>query len=119
MNIADIFITASDVRGKFEKGTADLNPIVKEYSDYSGIALEDMPDFLSQADELFPRFNCGIASLYLKKTIGDGEVINGRYSGKGHTFLRIGDTIIADITSDQFGGPRIYVGPLESPWSLK
>jgi hypothetical protein len=79
--------------------------------------IEDVTEFMRRAQKLFPSLNCGLASVYLKHTLGFGEVVCGEYSGQRHTFLMIGQLIV-DITADQYGGPELYIGPLVEPWSV-
>ncbi len=90
--------------------------LIRLYSQYN--PLEDVASFMGRAVELFPHLNCGIASIYLQARLNAGEVKQGSYHGQNHTFLQIGDDTVVDITADQYGGPKIYVGPLEPPWSL-
>jgi len=83
------------------------------YKGYTDVG--DTTKFISHAKVLFPNGNCGLTSLYLKKEIG-GEIVQGTYGEHNHTFLLVDDTVI-DITADQFGGPKVYIGPLRSPWA--
>jgi hypothetical protein len=48
-----------------------------------------------------------------------GEVTYGSYAGEGHTIWHVGTAVMADLTSDQYGGPSVYVGPIVRPWSLE
>jgi len=82
--------------------------------DYNPVA--NIESFLDWAKDQFPKLNCGLTAVYLKHHLGTGQIIKGSYNKEHHTFLEIGDNII-DITADQFGGPKIYVGPLKLPWS--
>ena len=68
---------------------------------------------------MFPNLNCGLATVYLRKLFSDGKIVNGKYQNKNHTFLLLEDSVVVDITSDQYGGPKVYVGLLQSPWSLE
>ena len=68
---------------------------------------------------MFPNLNCGLATVYLRKLFSDGRIVNGKYKDNNHTFLLLEDSVVVDITSDQYGGPKVYVGPLQSPWSLE
>lgn len=106
--------TAYQARKEFEMGIADQRLLVDLYRNYADVG--DILKFVSKAKEIFPSGNCGLASLYLKEKLG-GEVVQGKYRGNNHTFLLI-DSIIIDITSDQFGGPEVYIGPLQLPWAL-
>lgn len=73
--------------------------------------------FLDRVQPQFPRGNCGLASIYLKHRLGEGEIKNGRYRGLAHVVLQVSG-LVTDITADQFGGPKIYVGTLKDPWEL-
>lgn len=62
--------------------------------------------------------------MYLKHILGIGKEERGKYGEEDHTFLLIEEEkpeqrLVIDITSDQYGGPRVYVGPLQAPWGLK
>lgn len=115
MNIITIKKTACQIRGQFEAGTTDKELLVQLYREYADVG--DTVRFVSKAKDVFPQANCGLASLYLKQKLG-GRVIQGKYGEHNHTFLLVDGTVI-DITADQFGGPRVYVGPLQSPWTLR
>ena len=101
-------------RKEFEMGTANQELLLELYRDYADVG--DTLMFIHKAKEIFPNGNCGLASLYLKKELG-GEIVQGKYGEHNHTFLLHKDMVI-DITADQFGGPKVYVGPLRSPWSF-
>ncbi len=107
--------TAHQTRKQFEAGIADQKLLIELYREYADVG--DTVRFAKKAKDIFPNGNCGLASLYLKKQLG-GEVVQGKYGEHNHTFLLIGDTVI-DITADQFGGPEVYVGPLQLPWALR
>jgi hypothetical protein len=107
---------AMDARKMFESGLADKKELTELYLEYNK-NVEDVDLFIKRAKDLFPELNCGLASVYLQKTLGGGEIINGKYKNKKHTFLLLGNKIL-DITADQYGGPKTYIGPLKKPWSL-
>lgn len=113
---------AVEVRKQFEDKKVDSKVLVKLYSEYNP-NVDNVALFITRACELFPHLNCGLASVYLKEVLQLGTVTQGKYGDEDHTFLLIGDgaekPMVADITSDQFGGPSVYVGPLQSPWTLK
>ncbi|MEK6951779.1 MAG: hypothetical protein AABX29_02080 [Nanoarchaeota archaeon] len=112
-NALDIAIES---RIKFENGQVDDDLLRRLYLGYN--PLENIDTFILRSKELFPRLNCGLATLYLREMLGDGKVVRGKYNGVNHTFLLIdGDTVV-DITPDQYGGPKVYVGPLKKPWGL-
>jgi hypothetical protein len=89
--------------------------LINLYKQYNNIPQIDL--FVRQAKELFPELNCGLASIYLKDKLKKGIIVQGTYAGENHTFLLI-NQIVIDITADQYGGPEVYVGPLEEPWKL-
>lgn len=107
--------TVRQTRKQFETGLADQKLLVNLYRDYTDVG--DTEKFVNKAKDIFPHGNCGLASLYLKTELG-GEVIQGKYGEHDHTFLFVDDAVV-DITADQFGGPKVYVGPLQSPWMRK
>lgn len=78
----------------------------------------DIEEFIIEAEKIFPKLNCGLASVYLRYILGTGEVVRGKYNGNNHTFVKIGKSKILDITADQYGGPKIYMGNIKSPWSF-
>lgn len=106
---------AHDSRYAFEQKTINTALLKKLYKKYTTIPNIDI--FLQQAQHLFPHLNCGLASVYLKNILPTSQIIQGSYKGNPHTFLLFKKTII-DITADQYGGPKIYIGPLKQPWSL-
>lgn len=117
--VQDIFIVelldlVSSVRTKFEEGKIDYKLLEELYLNYNKIDCID--EFLLKSRELFPKLNCGLATVYLQHLLG-GEIINGKYSDQNHTFLLLENQII-DITADQYGGPKVYVGVLKEPWML-
>lgn len=107
---------AQETRSAFECGNIDPAMLKRLYAHYNP-AVKDTARFIKKASSLFPAANCGIASLYLRYKLGAGKIVQGAYSGEGHTFLLI-EGFVVDITADQFGGPAIYVGPLEKPWAV-
>lgn len=115
MSIAAIKKIANKYRGAFEVGAVDQQLLVKLYREYKDVG--DTVRFVSKAKDIFPQANCGLASLYLKQKLG-GRIVQGKYGEHDHTFLLVDDTVI-DITADQFGGPKVYVGPLRLPWTLR
>ena len=114
MNIIVMKKIAYQTREQFETGVVDNELLVKLYREYADVG--DTVHFVNNAKEIFPCGNCGLASLYLKKEIG-GEVVQGKYGKHNHTFLVV-DDVIVDITADQFGGPKVYVGHIQEPWAL-
>ncbi len=102
-------------RKDFESKSVDFELLKKLYSEYQ--AVPDIDLFIERAIELFPQGNCGLASLYLRHILGVGRIIQGRYEGHNHTFLMVDEEVI-DITADQFGGPKLYIGKPTTPWLL-
>lgn len=115
MNTAAIKKIANRSRRNFEIGTINRELLIELYREYKDVG--DVSQFVSIAKNIFPQSNCGLASLYLKKKLG-GKVVRGKYGKHNHTFLLV-ENIVIDITADQFGGPRVYVGPLQLPWALR
>src|SRR6476620_2711849 len=110
---------ASAIREQFERDAIPLLTLAWLYNSYN--PLLEITRFILTARAMFPRLNCGLASPYLRDVLQKGEVVHGTYKGNGHTFLLIDglhEQWIIDITADQFGGPKVYVGPLKSPWSM-
>lgn len=105
----------SQARLAFEQKKIPLTLLEELYRTYN--SLPDLSQFMRKSQNLFPDLNCGIASLYLKHILGRGEIRKGLYGNHQHTVLLLDDQII-DITADQFGGPRIYRGPLTYPWYI-
>lgn len=101
-------------RQKFENKTISESLLVNLYTKYTEV--EDPILFVRTAKKLFPKGNCGLATLYLKERLGTGELIQGMYGTYPHTYLMVGEEVV-DITADQYGGPKIYVGSLATPWS--
>ena len=114
---------AAEVRQQFEDHEVDAHLLQTLYALYNP-TVDDVARFVQQANEFFPYLNCGLATVYLKHALGIGKEDQGKYAEEDHTFLLIEEDgpeqkTIVDITSDQYGGPRVYVGPLQSPWALK
>ena len=114
----DIFIknTALGVRREFENRSVDAETLKELYQGFNPVT--DIDSFIAEAKKIFPDLNCGVATVYLKFKLGTGTVVRGFYGKHPHTFLRISDALIVDITADQYGGPKVYVGELVKPWSI-
>jgi hypothetical protein len=106
----------SHTRLLFEQKRIDPYVLAQLYQDYN--PLTDIEKFIRQSQLLFPKLNCGLASLYLQYVLGEGKIKKGSYKGHPHTFLIFENDLIADITADQFGGPSIYLDPLKNPWGM-
>ncbi|MBS3169954.1 hypothetical protein J4210_05720 [Candidatus Woesearchaeota archaeon] len=117
MNLSNIKKMASQARADFEARRIDEAELKQLYQQYN--PLEDIYSFMKSAREMFPNLNCGLATVYLQRLLLDGKIINGKYKDNNHTFLLLEESVVVDITSDQYGGPSVYVGSLQSPWSLE
>lgn len=117
IDIGEVRRVAYEARADFESGQISEDLLVSLYGEYCKNI--DPRLFVSEALKIFPRGNCGLASVYMRYRLQDGEAVYGSYAKEGHTVLARGRIILlADITSDQFGGPTVYVGPVAEPWSL-
>lgn len=117
MNLSIVEQIASEARADFENLRINETELKQLYQQYN--PLEDIDSFMRTAGEIFPHLNCGLATVYMKRLFPDGKIVNGKYHNNDHTFLLLEESVVVDITSDQYGGPRVYVGPFQSPWSLK
>ena len=104
------------IRNSFERQSIDLSLLKKLYKKYNNI--DNIDKFINDGVNMFPKLNCGITSLYIKHILKGGRIINGEYKKENHTFLMYKNNII-DITAEQYGGPKIHVGPLKYPWKIK
>ena len=110
---------AEAARKEFETGSISESVLARLYLDYNPnlFIFLKINDFLNTARRIFPAGNCGLATVYLKYRLNQGKIIDGLYGEEDHTFLMIKKNVI-DITADQFGGPRVYVGEMKDPWKL-
>lgn len=104
----------SEVRREFEGRTYDKALLKRLYLAYNPAV--EFDSFLEKAEEIFPKGNCGLAAVYLRDKLGNGEIIKGFYNDQPHTFLLFKGKVI-DITADQFGGPAIYTGDIGKGWT--
>ena len=109
-------IIVSKVRKDFEQKRVPKSVLIELYSKYTPEV--DATRFVEEAEKIFPKLSCGLTSVYLKHILGEGEVVQGTYEKHKHTFLKVSHGLIVDITADQYGGPRVYVGRIQEPWSL-
>jgi len=116
MDYSEIVLLAREVRKSFEKREIPQEKLERVYFHYN--SLKDIKTFIERALRLFPRGNCGLASVYLQQFLPSAEVIRGNYGLESHTFLLLDETVVIDITADQFGGPEVYVGLLKEPWRI-
>ncbi len=111
---------AQAARKEFENNKIPSNKLKRLYLAYNKIT--NIRKFLSQAKKLFPKLNCGLATVYLRHRLGYGKIIKGKYKNNKHTFLLLTNKqnkLIVDITADQYHGPKVYVGRIKKPWSVK
>jgi hypothetical protein len=117
--IDEIYQIATEVREGFELQSLDPKIVWSRYCRWVPDARHwDKDKFLSLANTAFPLGCCGLASAFLSEEvdIGCGIPEHILYKDEPHTIL-LGSLAMIDITADQFGGPRIYVGPMVRPWS--
>ncbi len=112
---ADIRDIAEAIRMKFERRQIPKEELARLYSRYNPQV--DGNIFIKEAEKLFPKLNCGLATVYLQKVLG-GEIVNGQFQNHNHTYLLLNGEVV-DITADQYGGPEVYVGELKFPWARK
>ncbi len=110
------YAIALQVRQEFENRRIGKNILSPLYESYQQVP--NYPLFITQALEMFPRLNCGLASLYLRHILQEGEVTQGKYQDQKHTFLLLRKETVLDITADQYNGPFVYAGPLKEPWAV-
>ena len=117
--VADLQIHNRVHRARYElqHGLVSKKLLCSLYSRYTPI--DHVESFIQQSIILFPRLNCGIASVYLQHLLGKGTIQQGYYGSHNHTFLLLNDSTVIDSTADQFGGPTIYIGPLQYPWRIQ
>jgi hypothetical protein len=120
-SVEQIMVIASQARRDFEDGLVTDEELANLIQLHAPQNAETWLPSLPLSRPHFPTFNCGFTSVYLRERLGYGEITNGRYDNKLHTYLAIGETAIApetivDITADQYNGPEVYVGPLVKPW---
>jgi hypothetical protein len=97
----------------FESGRTPPDLLKRLYGAYNP-STGKIHSFVACARKLFPHLNCGVASVYLQHVLGMGSVVTGAFAGHLHSFLLYHHNLVIDITADQFGGPRLYVGALRS-----
>lgn len=112
----DLISFAEETRKQFELGLVSKELLKYLYGSFNPKSNPD--EFIPRALEIFPKLNCGISCLYLQHLLQKGIMINGSFGHYSHCFLVVDDQVM-DITADQYGGPRVYVGPLKKPWSTR
>jgi len=116
MNLLFLHKKAFETRRNLEQRKIPVRLLTNLYKKYNPI--KNISKFIEDSKEFFPELNCGIASVYLRHVLQQGEIVIGSYGKEPHTFLLINSETIVDITSDQYGGPKVYIGPIDYPWSL-
>ena len=104
------------IRRDFETGEVDCQLLLRLYEKYHHVPHGEI--FVRKALSSFPRLNCGLASVYLRHHIHQGTIVRGKFKDHLHTFILLRNSIVLDITADQYGGPKIHVGKLAWPWAL-
>jgi hypothetical protein len=112
--LQSIYKVVWQARKNFEQRTIPVEKLGELYFTYNPEV--EPPSFVEKARHLFPHLNCGLTSVYLRSILG-GKITRGRYQNHDHTFL-LWRHLVVDITADQFGGPKVYVGKLMSPWKI-
>lgn len=110
-----------------------LKPLVEKHLSYIADHYQDeLAAWIEAWLADFPYNCCELATAVLLDRIGEGVIVYGRYEHepinaqnmrKSHAFWAHSEpvdeqTLIADITADQYGGPAIYVGDLHHPWTV-
>ncbi len=112
----DLIYIAQESRRIFERKEVDLTHLTELYMRF--FRKKNAEDMISFSIEMFPNTCCYVATLFLKEQLKGSRYISGGYKRFNHDFLEYRGRIL-DITADQFGGPRIYVGPLVLPWRAR
>ncbi len=117
---------ARAVREMFETGRYDpseVSELVQTYWTNRGSQRdsEQLRSSIESCMPNFPRGWCDIASVVLMHRLGEGELLTGVYYKSprvfdSHAVLSVGGAI-CDMTADQFGGPKLYVGEFVLPWT--
>lgn len=116
MNNQEILEIATATRRSFEDGSLDYELLAERFQQW--FPKNNDPKYYAELTKTeFPAGCCGPASAYLRSEIGKGDITYGSYQNMGHLVLKISKKEIVDITADQFGGPAIYVGSLQYPWT--
>ena len=119
MTVEKIYEAAAKVRNEFESQSVDRDLLWVRYCRWNPAAWRyDKNRYLDLAAASFPLGSCGLASAYLwgEVDVGEGQPKSVYYRGYEHTVL-LGRIAMVDITADQFGGPRVYIGPMLDPWT--
>ncbi len=77
---------AAQSREEFESGSISDKLLEELIDTYATDYAEGWKLSLPLARPRFPNFNCGLASVYLRHKAGLGDIMNGRYETKLHTF---------------------------------
>lgn len=112
----DFIKNLETIRQEFVNKSIDKNLLTKIYQEYSCIADSDL--FVEEALDIFPKLNCGLASVYLKHLNPRLMIVRGKYLQENHTFCLTPNNLVVDITADQYGGPQVYLGEFKIPWQV-
>lgn len=139
MGPSELQLLAEEARREWEQDAIDYKLLCKLYRKWveefgltdHRVELDDygIRSIVQLARHYFPKGCCGVASCWLARKIPDSKLVHGAYqirkkkwfglkvkvTEEPHTWIETGDTII-DITADQFGGPKIYIGPVKEPY---
>ena len=116
MELSRIEQIVREARGVFEKGDVYGPELEQIYRGRIKVGPKWPWPPLDQLQEHFPEGNCAVATAYLGELIPESKIVYGYYEDRSHFFLLLDPVAVVDITADQFGGPKVYVGPLETPW---
>jgi hypothetical protein len=108
---------AHETRAEFEAWTVPVPELKEWYQAYNPVG--DINRFFRWAEKHFPMGGCGLATLLLQHKLAAGRILRGSYAGQNHTLLGLPEQLGVDITADQYGGPKVYFGKIEPPWSTR
>ena len=126
MDKTEIEKIASDVRRLWESGAIATEKVAFTYRSWLNrlnlqLSEEESIQLVTEAIAMFPTGCCGLASCVLAEHLDNATIVRGYWKASPpcpHTWISVGELMV-DITADQFGGPPVFVGPLEAPWSLE
>ena len=78
----DIQTIAFKTRSKFENRKVDGSLLKELYLQYS--IVENIDLFIEKALQMFPKLNCGLASIYLNYLYPQSKIVRGTYKNKPH-----------------------------------
>lgn len=98
-------------RWEFENCNVNQKLLIRLYRKYNP-QLKKADVFVKKGLSMFPNLCCGLASVYLQHLLGKGQIVRGQFQNHNHTFLLV-DNKIVDITADQYGGVKVFIGSPE------